>query len=195
MDCSKTGDLISKIRKEKKMTQKQLAEQLNVSDKAVSKWERGLGCPDVVLLNELADLLGINVKELLSGDLNLNDMDGGNMKKTKFYACPNCGNMIASTGEVSLSCCGKNLRELEPKKMQEEDHELTVETVDNEYYVHLKHDMHKGHFISFVAYVTCDKLYVNRLYPEQNAEVRFRKSGHGMMYVFCTEHGLFRKLV
>lgn len=195
MDCKRTGSLIAKVRKEKNMTQVELARKLNISDKAVSKWERGQGCPDVTLLNELAEVLGINVKDILSGEMISNDVDGGNMKKTKFFVCQDCGNVITSSGEISLSCCGKSLKELIPNKEMGEDHELIVETIDNEFYVHMDHDMTKEHYISFIAYITSDKLYVNKLYPEQNAEVHFRKSGHGIMYAYCMKHGLLRKLI
>lgn len=195
MDCKKTGSLIAKVRKEKNMTQMELARKLNISDKAVSKWERGLGCPDVTLLNELAEVLGINVKDILSGEMVSNDVDGGNMKRTKFYVCQDCGNVISSSSEMSLSCCGKNLKELIPNKEKNVEHELIVETVDNEFYVYMDHDMTKEHYISFIAYVTSDKLYINKLYPEQNAEVRFKKCGHGIIYAYCNQHGLLRKLI
>ena len=61
MDLSKVGKLISTLRKEKDMTQKQVADLMNISDKAISKWERGLGCPDVSLLPELSQILGVNI--------------------------------------------------------------------------------------------------------------------------------------
>jgi transcriptional regulator with XRE-family HTH domain len=62
------AEFIHELRKEKGMTQKQLAEKLNITDKAVSKWERGLGCPDISLLSSLADILGVTVTELLNGE-------------------------------------------------------------------------------------------------------------------------------
>lgn len=68
MDIKKTGELISTIRKEKGLTQKELAAQLGVSDRAVSKWERGAGFPDVSLLAPLADALEIPVHCLLNGE-------------------------------------------------------------------------------------------------------------------------------
>lgn len=67
MDYEKTGKFISQLRKEKKLTQKQLAEKLNVTNKAVSKWETGLGAPDISLLKELSKILGTSVNELLLG--------------------------------------------------------------------------------------------------------------------------------
>ncbi len=68
MDCQKIGNLILKIRKEKQMTQKEIADKLNISDKTISKWERGLGCPDISLLIPLSEILEISLYELLGGE-------------------------------------------------------------------------------------------------------------------------------
>ena len=65
MDYNHMGDLISSVRKSKNMTQKELADLLHVTDKAVSKWERGISCPDIGTLPALADILGISTDELL----------------------------------------------------------------------------------------------------------------------------------
>ncbi|MBI9048157.1 MAG: helix-turn-helix transcriptional regulator [Anaerolineaceae bacterium] len=68
MDNEKMAQFIAKLRKENKLTQKELAEQLNVTDKAVSKWERGLSCPEISLLSKLSHILGITTSELLNGE-------------------------------------------------------------------------------------------------------------------------------
>ena len=68
MDKEKTGQLITRLRKDKGLTQKQLAEALNVTDKAVSKWERGLSFPDISMLEPISELLGISIMELLAGE-------------------------------------------------------------------------------------------------------------------------------
>ena len=68
MDAVKTGAMIAEARKEKGLTQRQLAETLHVSDRTVSKWERGAGFPDVALLEPLADALGLSVTSLLRGE-------------------------------------------------------------------------------------------------------------------------------
>ena len=60
------GELISTLRKEKGMTQKELADRLNVTDKAVSKWERDVACPDTLTIPKLADILGVSAEELLN---------------------------------------------------------------------------------------------------------------------------------
>ena len=92
MDYQKIGTLLLTLRKEQGLTQRQLAERIHVSDKTISKWERGLGCPDVSLLHDLSKALGVNTETILSGNLETNRKDGGNMKRIKFYVCPTCGN-------------------------------------------------------------------------------------------------------
>ena len=68
MDPTKTGALIRALRKERNMTQKDLAERLHITDRAVSKWERGLCAPDISLLEPLAEALGISILELIQGE-------------------------------------------------------------------------------------------------------------------------------
>lgn len=67
MNAEKMGLFISELRKSHQMTQKDLAVKLNISDKAVSKWERGPSCPDISLLSPLSDILGVTTTELLNG--------------------------------------------------------------------------------------------------------------------------------
>ena len=66
MDAVKTGELIAQSRKEKNLTQKDIAQRLHVSVQAVSKWERGLNFPDIALMEPLAEVLDLTVSELLS---------------------------------------------------------------------------------------------------------------------------------
>lgn len=68
MDAGKTGAFIAQLRKEKGYTQKELAEKLNVSDKAISRWETGKGFPETTLLKPLSDELGVSISELLAGE-------------------------------------------------------------------------------------------------------------------------------
>ncbi len=68
MNQLKTGRFIAECRKQKNLTQAQLAERLNITDKAISKWERGIAMPDTSIMLELCDILGISVNELLSGE-------------------------------------------------------------------------------------------------------------------------------
>lgn len=68
MDKERTGQLITELRKEKGLTQKELADALNVTDKAVSKWERGLSFPDISMLEPISDTLDISILELLAGE-------------------------------------------------------------------------------------------------------------------------------
>lgn len=194
MNCDKIGKLIYTLRKEKDMTQKQVADLLNISDKAISKWERGLGCPDVSLLPELSQILGVNIEEILLGEMVINETVGGNMKKLTFYICPQCGNLITATGDANISCCGKRMEPLAAAKANE-SHLLNIDSVEDELYVSSSHEMKKEHYISFVAYVTGDKVFIVKQYPEWNLQFRFHKLGHGKLYFHCSSHGLFYQLI
>lgn len=190
MDCEKIGRLIYKLRQEKNMTQKQLADVLNVSDKAVSKWERGAGFPDISLLRGLSDVFEVNVEKILSGELNINDINGGNMKKIEFYACPKCGSILNGTGNAEIQCCGKKLLPLEKKNI-DENHTFKIEPIDDEYYITFDHEMTKEHYISFVACVKYDRALIIKLYPEQNPEIAIPKMRGANIYFYCTNHCLF----
>ena len=196
MNPEKIGSLIFQLRKEKNLTQKQLGEKLGLSDKTISKWERGLGCPDISLLRDISKIFNVNIEKILLGDLQENDINGGNMKRIKFYACPNSGNVINSTGDGDFSCCGRKLEALVPKVMNE-NHSINIEEVENDYYVEINHEMTKDHFISFVAYVTYDRVLLIKLYPEQSPTVRFPrlcgKFERGKFYMYCNQHGLLMK--
>jgi len=192
VDCSKIGKLILSMRKEKNLTQKEVADSMNISDKTISKWERGLGCPDISLLNDLARIFGVNIEKILLGDLEPNDVEGGNMKRIKFYACPNCKNIVSNTGDADISCCGRKLEPL-VAKTEDNEHKVRIDEIENDYYITFSHEMNKSHYISFVAYVVFDRVLIIRLYPEQSAEVRFPKMYRGKLYFYCIKHGLLVK--
>lgn len=189
-----TGKTVKELREKRNITQKELADRINVSDKTVSKWETGKGLPDISIIEDLAKALGISIAELLTGDLRENENPSGNMKKTQFYVCPVCGNVITAVGQGSFSCCGITLLEQEPETC-DENHQIILETVDNEYHVTMDHPMDKGHYISFIAYVTSGSVEVVKLYPEQDISVRFKKKGTGILYAYCNRHGMYRMLV
>ena len=181
-------------RNERNMTQLQLAEILHISDKTVSKWERGQGCPDISLLVDLSCVLGVDMEKLLSGRLEANEERGGNMKKLNFYVCPECGNVITTMTEAGISCCGKKLQPLEAVKAPDEER-LLVENIENDYYISSDHPMLKEHYISFVALLTGDTLTLKKQYPEWDLQVRIPGRTHGKLIWYCTEHGLFYQLV
>ena len=194
MDCQKVGNLIRQLRLEQKLTQLQLGEQLEVSDKAVSKWERGLGCPDLSLISRLATLFHVDTESLLAGELKQGLVLGGNMKKIVFYVCPECGNLVTSTVTTSITCCGRKLQEMEAVKASPEE-KLQIEPIENDFFVSSNHEMTKEHYISFVALLTGDTLMVKKLYPEWNMQARLPQFGHGKLLWYCTKHGLFYQLI
>lgn len=189
-----TGSTIKALREKKNYTQRQLADLINISDKTISKWETGKGLPDISLLEPLAKSLNVSVAELLSGEYVTNINRSGNMLRNKFYVCPICGNVIHSIGEGSFNCCGIKLPVQQAEEIDEK-HSLSIEKVENDWFISMEHSMSKEHYISFFAYLTSNKVQLVKLYPEQNPEVRFPISGHGKLYVFCNKHGLFSKRI
>ena len=186
-----TGKIIKELRERKNMTQKQLSDKMQISDKTISKWETERGLPDIGLIENLAKCLDVAVAELLTGEYAVNSNRSANMRKAKFYVCPICGNVIQSTGEGTFSCCGITLPVLQVEE-DDQRHEIQVELIDHEYYVHMNHAMSKEHYISFLAYATSDRMQFVKLYPEQNVECWFTKRGHGTIYAYCNQHGLYR---
>jgi len=191
MDTYITGAVIKMMREKKGLTQAQLAEQLCVSSKAVSKWETAKGLPDINLIEPLAKALGVSVGELISGEMVINKNISSNIQHLKFYMCPVCGNVIRTMGDACISCCGITLPALEAEAVDEE-HEVAIEMVEDEYFLSVKHDMTKQHFISFAAYLTYDREQFVKFYPEGNAEARFVFRGKGDLYICCSRHGLMK---
>lgn len=186
-----TAETIKGLREGRGLTQRALADAVGVTDKAVSKWESGRGLPDISLVEPLAAALGVSVAELLTGDIRQNANRAGNLMRARFYVCPVCGNVVYALGEGSFSCCGVHLVPCEAEE-PDKAHGLQVERVEDEWYVTLDHPMTKEHFISFIAYVTMDGITFKKLYPEQEAAVRFRMGASGALYAYCNRHGLFK---
>lgn len=185
MDCAKTGNLIRYLRIEKNMTQKQLADLMNISDKTISKWERGLGCPDVSLISELSDILKVSLEDLLNGSLSPDKLTGGNMKNSKYYVCPQCGNITLSSGNASINCCGRKLDECVPQKATD-DEKLSVEKIENDWFISSNHVMKKDNFISYLIFATSQSIEIIRQYPEWNLQVRIPYRSHGTLLWYDT---------
>ena len=194
MDASKIGNLIYELRVARNMTQKQLAERLCISDKSVSKWERGGGFPDLALLPDIAQVFDIRLEDLLRGEIDTNDRTGGNMKNLRFYVCPQCGNLVTAAEDAQVFCCGKPLEALEPVKAGADD-KVKVELIENEYFISSEHEMTKEHHIMFVALLTGDSMVLRRQYPEWNLQTRLPRTAHGKLLWYCNNHGLFYQLV
>lgn len=194
MDLYVTGTTIKRLREARGLTQAKLAASLDVSSKTISKWETAKGFPDISLLEPLAAALGVSVTELLSGTTVVNRNRAGNMLRTKFYVCPICGNVIHAAGEALVSCCGVTLPPLEPEET-DAHHTITLEAVEDEQFLSVAHPMTKTHFLSFLAYVTTDRLHLVKLYPEGSASCRFPLQRGGYLYLYCNHHGLMRQKV
>lgn len=194
MNTYVTRNTIKQLRETRHLTQAELAEKIGVSSKTVSKWETAKGLPDISLLQPLAQALGISVIELMNGEHIINRNVSANMLRCKFYVCPVCGNVIHCTGNTVVSCCGITLPALEAE-CDDDDHIVTIENVEDEHFLSIRHPMNKQHFISFVAFVTSDRIQMVKFYPEGNAETRLQLRGRGYLYYYCNRHGLFCKKI
>ena len=185
-----TGNAIKELREQRTMTQLQLAQILGVSDKTISKWETGKGYPDITLLEPIADAFRISVPELISGHQIRNANVSANMLRSKFYICPVCGNVIHTMGEAVIHCHGVQLLPAQAEQTDEK-HMILIERVEDEYYVRIDHEMTKTHYISFAAAASSDRCQMVKLYPEGNAEARFKICGVRKIFFYCNRDGLF----
>lgn len=194
MNTYVTGTTIRQLRESRKMTQAELAGKLGVSSKTISKWETARGLPDISLLQPLAGVLGISVIELMNGQHIINRNISANMLRSRFAVCPLCGNVIQSTGNAVVSCCGITLPALEAEEA-DDSHGITIETVEDEHFVTVHHPMTKTHFISFLAFVNDHRVQLVKFYPEGDAQARLQLRGRGLLYYYCNRHGLFQRKV
>lgn len=190
MDLLKTGKLISQLRRENGFTQKDVAEKLGICPKTVSKWETGHGFPDVSLIGKLSEIFRVDISKLIDGEMPKTNSTAQNVKRTKFYVCEHCGNMLTSMGKADIVCCGRKLTP-QPAKEPDEAHRLNIEIIEDDYYITFPHPMTKEHYFSFFSYVRFDRVLTVTLYPEQGGEVRFPRMRGGKMYYYCNSHGLF----
>ena len=93
-------------------------------------------------------------------------------------------------GEAVIQCHGIILAPCQEEET-DENHKIFIERVEDEYYVRIEHDMTKQHYISFIAALSVDKIQMIKLYPEGNAEARFKINGVKKIFFYCNRDGLF----
>ena len=101
------------------------------------------------------------------------------------------GNVIHAVGEAVISCCGITLPPAVPEAADPE-HTICAEIVEDEYYVSVDHPMTKEHYLSFLAAVSDQRVQMVKLYPEGNAEARFKTGSVKYLLAYCNRHGLYR---
>lgn len=191
MNAEKTGKIIYEARAKKGMTQKELADAIAVTDKAVCKWEKGHGCPDITLLSQLSKVLEIDIQSILRGELVKNRSIAGNMNRLKFYRCPTCGNLVTSVKEIEISCCGNKLHSMELRQTDNPKYQPVISEFDGRYLVSFKHPMTKDEYIANLITVQYDKLMVTNLFAEQEAVVILPQIGGVRMFVITSKGELF----
>ena len=169
MNAEKTGNLIRSLRIKKGLTQKELAHMICVTDKAVCKWEKGRGCPNITLISQLSKVLGVDIQSILQGYLDKNKKIGENMNHLKFYKCPTCGNLVTSIKSVELSCCGNKLSPVSAQTRSEPEYQPVIQEFDGQYSIKFNHPMTKSDYISQVIVVRYDQIMTVNLYAESEA--------------------------
>lgn len=169
MNAEKTGNLIRSLRIKKGLTQKELAHMICVTDKAVCKWEKGRGCPNITLISQLSKVLEVDIQSILQGYLNKNKKIGENMNHLKFYKCPTCGNLVTSIKSVELSCCGNKLSPVSAQTRSDPEYQPVIQEFDGQYSIKFNHPMTKSNYISQVIVVRYDQIMTVNLYAESEA--------------------------
>lgn len=169
MNAEKTGSLIRSLRIKKGLTQKELAQMICVTDKAVCKWEKGRGCPNITLISQLSKVLEVDIQSILQGYLDKNKKIGENMNHLKFYKCPTCGNLVTSIKSVELSCCGNKLSPVSAQTRSEPEYQPVIQEFDGQYSIKFNHPMTKSYYISQVIVVRYDQIMTVNLYAESEA--------------------------
>lgn len=169
MNAEKTGSLIRSLRIKKGLTQKELAHMICVTDKAVCKWEKGRGCPNITLISQLSKVLEVDIQSILQGYLDKNKKIGENMNHLKFYKCPTCGNLVTSIKSVELSCCGNKLSPVSAQTRSEPEYQPVIQEFDGQYSIKFNHPMTKSDYISQVIVVRYDQIMTVNLYAESEA--------------------------
>jgi len=193
MNAEKTGKLIYDIRTKKGLTQQQLADRINVSNKAICKWETGRGCPDITLLPELSKALEVDIQSILVGELPTRRYIGGDLKNLTFFRCADCGNLISITSPAEISCCGNKLKGINLRKEGKSlpDLNATVLETDNQFYLTFDHPMEKGNFIAAIFAIYYDRIITIPLYPEQEPAVTISQIGGCKMYALDDKGQMF----
>ena len=190
MNAEKTGSLIKAARIKKGLTQKQLAEAISVTDKAVCKWETGHGCPDITLLSQLSKVLEIDIQSILRGSIVKSPDIAGNMNRVKFYRCPTCGNLVTSVKEIEISCCGNKLVAVEARRSDEKKYVPIISEFDGQFSVKFDHPMTKEDYIANIITVQYDKIMVINIFAEQEAIVTLPQIGGLRLFLITSKDGL-----
>lgn len=194
MNYEKISTTLKFLRLQKGMTQKQLAETLNITEQAISKWERAISLPDISICPILAQIFGVDLAVILTGSLEENQEVKNNMKNLNYYICPLCGNVIVSLSEANISCCGRPIQISVMEKANAEE-KMRVEIVEDEHFITSNHPMTKDDYISFTSFATGEKLEVIKHFPEWNLEMRIPKNQHGKLIWYSKNKGLKYQLL
>ena len=191
------GTAIRNARKDRGLTQEQLAAKVFVTRQAVSRWENGESEPDIDMRRLLANALDVHVSNLLdlpegsACQRSENRNVAANLKRSAFYVCPDCSNVIWASGEAAVSCCEKAVDPLSAKR-NDGALDALIEVSDGCQRVYIAHPMAKQDHLLFIAAVGDDLVRIKRLYPEQEARAEFPLQGRCDVFAYGKGCGLVK---
>ncbi|MDO4564356.1 MAG: helix-turn-helix transcriptional regulator [Clostridia bacterium] len=191
---NETGNKIRKLRLEKGLTQRELAESIGVCAKTVSKWECGGGLPDVGLLPPLCKALQCDASALLDDGLSEGSAAVINLRKARFYRCPVCKSFCLGFGNGAVSCCGRRLAPLEPSKAKEPQ-VPDISLSDGEWFISSGMPMTKEDYVEFIAFAGQDGFLLFPQYPEWELNARIPAHSHGTLFWYSQRDGLLFKRI
>ena len=131
-----------------------------------------MGCSNISLITELSDILGVDTRKLLDGDMTPNGCVAGNMKNTRYYVVAICNNISLCTGNAELSCGGNNLTAQVMKKAGKNE-KLSVQVIEEDWYITSAKTKTKRYYISFVAFATVDSINLSKQYLEWESKCAY----------------------
>ena len=117
------------------------------------------------------------------------------MKHIRFFVCPQCGDLITATGEAAVSWLREAAGAPCPSRSRTRPTASRSIRWRTSGSITSGHPMEKGHCLSFLALVTGERATVMKCWPEWDLQQRIPRRGHGMLYWYCTQHGLFRQVL
>jgi len=170
------------FRRSHKMTQKEFAERIRVSDKTVSAWERGDRHISAEMLTKVLRNFDISPDDFFLTEEEISD-------DFHFYICPKCDNIAIMHKKSKIFCCG-----IEMQKVQWNPSENSISAktkIKNDFlYATFMHEMNYNHYIQFVALVKKNGFEIYVMNPGDSPEVCFNFRKRGRLFAYCNVHGL-----
>lgn len=184
----KFNELVYKLRKAKRLTQKELAEKLHTTAKTISNWERKKNCIPAEMISSIIKELDIDKKFIYEEYID----EGSSKNGVKFFYCPKCRNIMWSFTKNTQTCCNHTLYPLKASPENSEHYLYTVISPHTGFLnVSSNHPQNAEHRIEFMAYVSEENVIIISQRENKPFSTSFNHMPGGILYMFCSKHGLF----